>query len=152
MVLEYLIKSCTGHPTTPKGGSKEYRNGPWYKPIYGRAQGDRMGKRRAYGHGSYAGKKMRFTTIEQKWSHFKKWYDNALKNTQIANPALSRRALMRAGSSRCVPWCVQLLAARSAHPSAGQKWRRRRRSSGSPAADPRTLSHRIRLPRPGLFL
>jgi len=59
MVLEYLIKSCTGHPTTPKGGSKEYRNGPWYKPI----------------------------TIEQKWSHFKKWFDNALKNTQIANPA-----------------------------------------------------------------
>ena len=45
MVLEYLIKSCTGHPTTPKGGSKEYRNGPWYKPIYGRAQGDRMGER-----------------------------------------------------------------------------------------------------------
>ena len=87
MVLEYLIKSCTGHPTTPKGGSKEYRNGPWYKPIYGRAQGDRMGERRAYGHGSYAGKKMRFTTIEQKWSHFKKWFDNALKNTQIANPA-----------------------------------------------------------------
>ena len=39
MALEYLIKSCTGHPTTPKGGSKEYRNGPWYKPIYGRAQG-----------------------------------------------------------------------------------------------------------------
>ena len=94
-----------------------------------------MGEQRAYGHGSYADKKMRFTTIEQKWSHFKKWYDNALKNTQIANPALSRRALMRAGSSRCVPWCVQLLAARSAHPSAGQKWRRRRRSSGSPAAD-----------------
>ena len=30
---------------------------------------------------------MRFTTIEQKWSHFKKWFDNALKNTQIANPA-----------------------------------------------------------------
>ena len=86
-----------------------------------------MGEQRAYGHGSYADKKMRFTTIEQKWSHFKKWYDNALKNTQIANPALSRRALMRAGSSRGVPWCVQLLAARSAHPSAGQKWRRRRR-------------------------
>ena len=51
MVLEYLIKSCTGHPTTPKGGSKEYRNGPWYKPIYGRAQGDRMGERRAYERG-----------------------------------------------------------------------------------------------------
>ena len=87
MALEYLIKSCTGHPTTPKGGSKEYRNGPWYKPIHGRAQGDRMGERKAYGHGPYAAKKMRFTTIEQKWSHMKKWFDNALKNTQIANPA-----------------------------------------------------------------
>ena len=30
---------------------------------------------------------MRFTTIEQKWSHFKKWFDDALKNTQITNPA-----------------------------------------------------------------
>ena len=34
-------------------------NGPWYKPIYGRAQGDRMGEQRAYGHGSYADKKIR---------------------------------------------------------------------------------------------
>ena len=87
MVLEYMIKSCTGHPTTPKGGTKEYRSGPWYKHVFGKVQGERMGKKKVYGHGAYADKKMRFTTIEQKWSHLKKWYDNALKNTQIANPA-----------------------------------------------------------------
>ena len=92
MVLEYLIKSSTGHPTTPKGGTKEYRNGPWYKKVYGKTQGDRFGKQQLYGHGAYAGKKMRFTTIEQKWSALKKWYDEKLKDSLTSpNPARNAR-------------------------------------------------------------
>ena len=65
MVLEYLIKSSTGHPSTPKGGTPEYRNGPQYKLVYGVPQGERMGEKKRYGYGGYAEKKMRFVTIEQ---------------------------------------------------------------------------------------
>jgi hypothetical protein len=36
MVLEFVVKASTGHPSTPKGGSPEYRNGPWYKTICGK--------------------------------------------------------------------------------------------------------------------
>ena len=63
MVLEYLIKSSTGHPSTPKGGTPEYRNGPQYKLVYGVPQGERMGEKKRYGYGGYAEKKMRFVTI-----------------------------------------------------------------------------------------
>ena len=51
MVMEYAVKAATGHPTTPKGGTLEYRNGPWYKTIGGRKQGERMGKKKRYGYG-----------------------------------------------------------------------------------------------------
>ena len=73
--MEYVVKSATGHPSTPKGGTPEYRNGPWYKAPHGKKQGDSMGAKKAYGYGSYATKKMRYITIEQKWSHLKRWYD-----------------------------------------------------------------------------
>ena len=55
MVMEYVVKSATGHPSTPKGGTPEYRNGPWYKAPHGKKQGDSMGAKKAYGYGSYAG-------------------------------------------------------------------------------------------------
>ena len=50
-----------------------------------------MGEQRAYGHGSYADKKMRFTTIEQNLSAIRKFYDEALKDTTIANPVRNTR-------------------------------------------------------------
>ena len=123
MVMEYVVKSCTGHPSTPKGGSPEYRNGPWYKARQGRRQGDSMGKEKMYGRGPYADKKMRFTTLEQKLSAIKKWYDEVLKDSRIANPARNARlekvrgvwsgegrGRMRGGGGAAVspppPWCT----------------------------------------------
>ena len=91
MVLEYLIKSSTGHPSTPKGGTPEYRNGPQYKLVYGVPQGERMGEKKRYGYGSYAEKKMRFVTIEQTWTAIKMWYDVELQDCAIANPARNMR-------------------------------------------------------------
>jgi hypothetical protein len=91
MVLEFVVKASTGHPSTPKGGSPEYRNGPWYKTICGQKQGDRLGKKKKYGRGPYADKKMRYATLEQKWSALKKWYDEALKDSRLANPARNAR-------------------------------------------------------------
>ena len=72
--MEYVVKSGTGHPSAPKGGTPEYRNGPWYKARRGRKQGDVLGKKKRYGRGPYADKKMRFTTLEQKWSAKVKLY------------------------------------------------------------------------------
>lgn len=91
MVMEYVVKSATGHPSAPKGGTPEYRNGPWYKARRGRKQGDVLGKKKRYGRGPYADKKMRFTTLEQKWSALKKWYDEVLKDSRLANPARNAR-------------------------------------------------------------
>lgn len=59
--------------------------------MYGKRQGDRMGKKKKFGHGQYADKPMRFTTIEQKVSAVRKFYDDALKDTHIANPARNAR-------------------------------------------------------------
>ena len=91
MVMEYAVKASTGHSSTPKGGTPEYRNGPWYKAVYGKKQGDRMGKKKKYGYGSYAEKKTRFITIEQNLSAIRKYYDNVLKDTCIANPVRNAR-------------------------------------------------------------
>jgi len=92
-VMEYSIKSAVGHPSTPKGGTAEYRNGPWYKTLRGKRQGDRMGEEKAYGHGPYADRKTRFTTIEQNVSAIRKFFDEVLKDTKIANPARNARLL-----------------------------------------------------------
>ena len=56
----YSVKAAIGHPSTPKGGTVEYRNRPWYKTLYGKQQGDRMGEEKAYGHGPYADRKTNF--------------------------------------------------------------------------------------------
>ena len=50
-----------------------------------------LGKKKKYGRGPYADKKMRYVTLEQKWSALKKWYDEALKDSRLANPARNAR-------------------------------------------------------------
>ena len=89
--MEYAVKAAIGHTTTPKGGTREYRNGPWYKSVYGKTQGERLGKKKKFGHGAYADKKTRFTTIEQNLSAVRKFYDDALRDTTVANPARNAR-------------------------------------------------------------
>ena len=64
---------CDRPLSTPKGGTREYRNGPWYKTVFGKKQGDRLGEKKKYGHGPYADKKSRFTTIEQNVSAIRKF-------------------------------------------------------------------------------
>ena len=61
------------------------------KALYGKTQGERMGKKKKFGYGTYADKKTRFTTIEQNLSAIRKFYDEALKDTTIANPARNAR-------------------------------------------------------------
>ena len=51
----------------------------WYKVVNGKQQGDRMGKRKKFGHGQYADTMTRFVTIEQNVSAIRKFYDDALK-------------------------------------------------------------------------
>mgnify|MGYP006079100771 FL=1 len=63
----------------------------WYKMVYGKQQGDRMGKKKKFGHGQYADTMTRFVTIEQNVSAIRKFYDDALKDTHIANPARNAR-------------------------------------------------------------
>ena len=48
-------------------------------------------KRQQYGWGPYANGRVRFTTIEQNVSAIRKFYDNALKDTVVANPANNYR-------------------------------------------------------------
>jgi len=50
-----------------------------------------MGPEKAFGHGPYADKKTRFTTIEQNLSAIRKFYDEVLKDSTIANPARNAR-------------------------------------------------------------
>ena len=66
----------------PKGGRPEYRNGPWYQQVMGKKQGDRMkqSSAKACGWGSHAELATRYTTIEQKVSALRTWYDVALKD------------------------------------------------------------------------
>ena len=85
------VKAAIGHPSAPKGGTPEYRNGPWYKKVGGKAQGDWLGKKKQFGYGAYADKKTRFITIEQNLSAIRKFYDEVLKDSTIANPARNAR-------------------------------------------------------------
>ena len=48
-------------------------------------------KKQKYGYGAYASEKYRYTTIEQNVSAIRKFYDDALKDTRIANPARNAR-------------------------------------------------------------
>ena len=46
---------------------------------------------KACGHGAFAEEPCVFTTIEQKVSALRMWYDEVLKDTSIANPARNYR-------------------------------------------------------------
>ena len=74
----------------PKGGSREYRAGPWYGLMGGATQAERLmpeAKERAYGHGAYAAEPPRFTTIEQSLSAMRQWLKRALRDyPTAANP------------------------------------------------------------------
>ena len=63
----------------PKGGFPEYRSGPWYKKTFGKEQGELMlaANEKAYGHGAHADEPCRFTTVEQKLSGCRRWFDKA---------------------------------------------------------------------------
>ena len=92
-IIEYALKMATGDPSVPKGGDPKYRNGEWYKTCFGQTQGDFMTEENAkeYGHGAHANEPYRFVTIERKLTALRKWYDEVLKDTTIANPARNNR-------------------------------------------------------------
>ena len=77
-----------GDKKFPKGGCVDYRNGPWYKLVFGKKQGDLMSSQgqKAYGFGPFADEPCRFVSIEQKVSGIRMWYDRQLEHTSVANP------------------------------------------------------------------
>ena len=94
MIMDWILRMVNGDKEVcPKGLRPEYRNGPWYKAVQGKLQGDRMTeeKAKACGHGSHADKPCVYTTIEQKLSAVAKWYDNVLQDTNIANPFRNKK-------------------------------------------------------------
>ena len=80
-IMEFSLKAARGDASVPKGGRPEYRDGPWYKSVNGKRQGQLMKKwkKHAYGRGSYSKSKYKFTTIEQYVSAIRKFYDEELK-------------------------------------------------------------------------
>ena len=84
-----------GDKKCPKGGWVDYRNGPWYKLVFGKKQGDLMSSQgqKAYGFGPFADEPCRFVSIEQKVSGIRMWYDRQLKHTSVANPCGNQRVL-----------------------------------------------------------
>ena len=74
-IMEFALKAARGDVSVPKGGRPEYRNGPWYKSVNGKRQGERMRKKNAFGHGPYSKSKYVFTTLEQYVSAVRKFYD-----------------------------------------------------------------------------
>ena len=105
-IVEFAMKAAMGHPSTPKGGSPEYRNGPWYKLVHGRGQGDRMRsakKKQKFGSGPYADETYCFTTIEMYVSHIRRWYDEQLQDDwMVGNPARNKRLVVRATCFACL--------------------------------------------------
>ena len=75
--------ACGDKEACPKGGRPEYRNGPQYELVQGKPQGDRMHAKneKACGYGLYADEPCVYTTIEQKVSALRMWYDEVLKDT-----------------------------------------------------------------------
>ena len=69
--------ACGDKEACPKGGRPEYRNGPQYELVQGKPQGDRMHAKneKACGYGLYADEPCVYTTIEQKVSALRMWYD-----------------------------------------------------------------------------
>ena len=89
MIMDWILRMVNGDKEVcPKGYNAEYRNGPWYKPVQGKEQGARMTEEneKACGHGAFADDPCVYTTIEQKISKLRKWYDGVLQDTSTANP------------------------------------------------------------------
>jgi hypothetical protein len=76
-IMEFALKASRGDKSVPKGGRPEYRNGPQYKSVLGKRQGDRMlqAQRNTFGQGPYSKTKYVFTTLEQYVSAVRKFYD-----------------------------------------------------------------------------
>ena len=93
--MEWAVKAARGDKSIPKGGRPDYRDGPQFKSVGGKRQGQRMRKAplQAFGRGAFSKTKYRFTTIEQYVSAVRKYYDEALRDTEIANPARNARLL-----------------------------------------------------------
>jgi hypothetical protein len=88
MLMEYILKmAISDGEVCPKGGRPEYRNGPQYQKSMGKAQGDTMrdDNKGACGWGAHKDKVPRYTSIEQKVSALRTWYDEVLKGTDRAN-------------------------------------------------------------------
>ena len=98
--MSFICQMAKGDQKFPKGGWVEYRNGPWYKLALGKKQGDLMASKgpKACGFGSHAEQPCRFTTIEQKISGMRMWYEKQLKDTSLANPFRNYRVLELMGS------------------------------------------------------
>jgi hypothetical protein len=66
----------------PKGGWPEYMNGEWYNQRLGRNIGDLMTEENKgkYGWGAYSDQPHHFTTVEQKLSGVRKWYDKVRRS------------------------------------------------------------------------
>ena len=94
-VMSFVCHMAKGDKRCPKGGWVDYRNGPWYKLALGKKQGDLMASKgqKAFGFGPHANEPCRFTTIEQKISGMRMWYDKQLKDSCMANPFRNQRVL-----------------------------------------------------------
>lgn len=91
-VIDWIFSYSSGG--APKGGSKEYRAGPWYAKMSGKTQAAQLmsGAAKAFGFGKYADKPPVFTTIEQHVSRLRRWIGDKLKGFPlVANPLLNRR-------------------------------------------------------------
>ena len=90
---QWSPRVCGDKEACPKGGRPEYRNGPQYELVQGKQQGDRMTVKneKACGYGLFADERCVYTTIEQKVSALRVWYDEVLKDTSVANPARNVR-------------------------------------------------------------
>ena len=77
VLMDFALKAARGDKSVPKGGRPEYRNGPWYKQMGGKKQGERMrkAKKNLFGQGPYSKSKYKFTTLEQYVSAVAKFYD-----------------------------------------------------------------------------
>eukprot|EP00966_Prymnesium_polylepis_P125622 2904401-Prymnesium_polylepis.1 len=89
--ISWVLQMAKGDKKCPKGGWVDYRNGPWYKIALGKQQGTLIEK--AYGYGARADKPCRFTTIKQKVSGVRMWYDEQLKSVSVANPFRNKKLL-----------------------------------------------------------
>ena len=83
--IAWMYAKSTGE--APKGGSKEYRSGPWYAPIRGVAQGEMLGAAKVFGFGPYANEPPQFISIEQAISKLRQWLAHKLQHYPgVPNP------------------------------------------------------------------